>query len=70
MPNKTGEQTRQEHYDECEAEGHPLPEIITEHTVVGRDASGNKLLARDEDVNTHDVRDVFDDGTYGPWRKA
>lgn len=70
MPEVTHTQTRQEHYDECKAEGLPLPEIVAHDTIVGRDASGNKLLARDEDINTTDVRDVYDDGTFGPWRRA
>lgn len=62
-------QTRQEYYDECKAKGEPLPELITSTTVVGVDGAGNKLLARDADVNVGDVRDVNDDGTYGHWRK-
>lgn len=53
-------QTRQEYFDECEANGDPLPELIKPGKGVGS-----------EDVNTTDIRYISDDGeTVGPWRKT
>lgn len=63
-------ETRKDHWEYCKANGLPMPEIVTPTTVVATDASGNKMLARDADVNENDVRDVYDDGTVGPWRRA
>lgn len=52
-------QTRQEDYNDCKAKGLPLPEMVK---------PGPGILS--QDVNTTDIRDVNDDGTVGPWRRA
>lgn len=52
-------QTRQEHYNECKEKGLPLPELVK---------PGPNIAS--QDVNVNDIRDVFADDTYGPWRRA
>lgn len=49
----------------------PVPEIIRPGDVAHIDSSGNKVLVRDADVNSTDIRDVDAEGnpTSG-WRKA
>lgn len=52
-------QTRLEDYNDAKAKGRPLPELVK---------SGPNIAS--QDVNTTDIRDVNDDGSVGPWRRA
>lgn len=58
-PRKVGTETRKEDYEAHKARGERLPEMIE---------AGPNVSSMD--VNVTDIRDIFDDGSKGPWRRA
>lgn len=74
MPTQTREQAVQAVIDWNKANPGakiPVPEIVRAGDIAFVDAGGNKVMVRDADVNSTDIRDVDADGnpTSG-WRKA